>query len=389
MDNQTQIITKISEAKNILITVGSNPSVDVLTSALGLTLAIDKMKKHSSAIFSGEIPPIMKFLHPEKTFENSTESFQDFIILLDKEKADKLRYKVEGNLVKIFITPYHTTISPTDLRFEQGDLNVDLIIALGVQEQGDIDKAATAHGKILHSATTITINNGLKSDFGAINSAIPDISSYSEAISKLILNMDEKLLSKQISTALLTGIVIETEQFSNARTTPDTMTIASKLLGSGADQQLIVREIKGMSTPIEQSEKIVEKPIEVPKIEPKPVPEPTPEPVIEEEPIETLDDYLPPPLSNVNDDLPPPPDITAEEFTEVIPPSESEQEADIEITEPPKTPSEDTVNESLPPPPDTIYDSTPTTPQTPDQPKVVEITDTSKPDPTQFHIPIK
>lgn len=382
MDNQTQIITKISEARNILITVGANPSVDVLTAALGLTLAIDKMKKHSSAIFSGEIPPIMKFLHPEKTFEDSTESFQDFIILLDKEKADKLRYKVEGNLVKIFITPYHTTISPTDLKFEQGDLNVDLIIALGVQEQGDIDKAATAHGKILHSATIITINNGLKSNFGTINSVIPDISSYSEAVSKLIINIDDKLLSKQTSTALLTGIVIETEQFSNARTTPDTMTIASKLLGSGADQQLIVREIKGMSTPVE---KPISEPIEVPKAKPEPKPEP--EPIIEE-PIETLDDYLPPPLTDINDDLPPPPDITAEEFTEVISPSEPEP--DIVATESPtKTPVENTSDESLPPPPDTVYNSTPTTPQTSEQPKTVEITDTSKPDPTQFHIPIQ
>jgi hypothetical protein len=382
MDNQTQIIAKISDAKNILITVGHSPSVDVLTAALALTLAIDKMKKHSSAIFSGELPPIMKFLHPERTFEDSTESFRDFIISLDKDKADKLRYKVEGDLVKIFITPYHTTISPSDLKFEQGDLNVDLIIALGVKAQTDIDKAAMAHGKILHSAVVITVNAGSASDFGMINSVIPKTSGYSEAISKLIIGLDENLLSKQISTALLTGIVIESDQFSNARTTPDTMTVASKLLSNGADQQLIVKEIRGSGQPREE---LTEQVQEIPELENEPAEPPAPEPV---EPIETLDDYLPPPLPDFTDKLPPPPDITAEEFSETLPPIQTK--ADEPQAPRAAAPNDD---DSLPPPPDTTYTPTPTPPEppsipTPEPPKTVEIVDATKSDPTQFHIPV-
>ena len=41
----------------------------------------------------------------EKTIEKNTDSLRDFIIALDKSKADKLRYKVEDKFVKIFITP--------------------------------------------------------------------------------------------------------------------------------------------------------------------------------------------------------------------------------------------------------------------------------------------
>jgi Exopolyphosphatase-related proteins len=397
MDNQTQIISKIKESKNILITVGRNPSIDALTASLGLTLAIDKMKKHSSAIFSGEIPPIMNFLNPEKTFENSTESFQDFIILLDKSKADKLRYKVEGDLVKIFITPYHTTISPTDLKFEQGDLNVDLIIALGVKEQNDIDQAAMAHGKILHSATIITINTKLESSFGAINSKVANMSGYCEAISKLIVELDENLLSKQISTALLTGIVIDTSQFSNERTTPNTMTVASKLLSNGADQQLIVKEIHGVNM---ENKKSAQKLAEIPKLEeattqiigqetlPKPEFEDDRRPIIEE-PSETWDDFLPPEAIN-NEELPPPPDITAQNFSEKI----TSPQPNYDEPELPRSMETSSVN-------DIQNDSSPlNNPMTkepsteisavkePDQIKTAKITDTSKPDPTQFHIPV-
>lgn len=110
-----QIVDKIKNSTNILVTVSNNPSVDELSAALGLTLLLNKMNKHATAVFSGAIPPAITFLDAEKTFENTVNSLRDFIIALDKEKADHLRYKVEGEVVKIFITPYRTTITNEDL----------------------------------------------------------------------------------------------------------------------------------------------------------------------------------------------------------------------------------------------------------------------------------
>src|SRR5690606_2796201 len=123
-------------------------------------LLLNKMKKHATAVFSGHIPPAITFLDPEKTFENTVDSLRDFIIALDKEKADHLRYKVEGDVVKIFITPYRTTITDEDLDFSQGDYNVELVLALGVQNKDNLDKALEAHGRILHDATVVTIMAG-------------------------------------------------------------------------------------------------------------------------------------------------------------------------------------------------------------------------------------
>src|SRR5260221_12646663 len=110
------------------------------------------MPTHSTAVFSGQVPSTIEFLQPEKTLEKSTDSLRDFIIALDKSKADKLRYKVEDQTVKIFITPYRTSLSDKDLEFSQGDFNVDVVMALGVKEQADLDKAIIAHGGILHDA---------------------------------------------------------------------------------------------------------------------------------------------------------------------------------------------------------------------------------------------
>src|SRR5262245_18949286 len=139
MDQKQQIVDRLKQANNILVTVSTNPSVDQLASCIGLTLALNKMGKHATAVFSGEVPSTIEFLQPEKTLEANTDSLRDFIISLDKTKDDKLRYKVEDKVVKIFITPYKTSITDRDLEFSQGDFNVDVVVALGVHNQVDLD----------------------------------------------------------------------------------------------------------------------------------------------------------------------------------------------------------------------------------------------------------
>src|SRR5690606_9359316 len=198
----------------ILVTVRNNPSVDELSAALGLSLLLKKMKKHATAVFSGKIPPAINFLDPEKTFENTVDSLRDFIIALDKEKADKLRYKVEDDVVKIFITPYRTVLSEKDLEFSQGDFNIDVVVALGVTNREELDKAITSHGRILHDANVITINAGAKkSSLGSIDWNDPDASSTAEMLVGLSDTIGGNLLDSQVSTALLTGIVAETNRF--------------------------------------------------------------------------------------------------------------------------------------------------------------------------------
>jgi len=242
-----QIVEKIKSNSNILVTVSANPSVDELSAALGLTLMLNKIKKHATAVFSGAIPPAITFLDPEKTFENTVDSLRDFIIALDKEKADHLRYKVDGDVVKIFITPYRTTISGDDLDFSQGDYNVELVLALGVKNQDSLDSALAAHGRILHDATvaTITVGNS-KSELGSIDWREETASSLSEVLVGLsdALKGEKALLDEQIATAFLTGIVAATDRFSNNRTSSRVMTVAAQLMGAGANQQLIASKLE-------------------------------------------------------------------------------------------------------------------------------------------------
>ncbi len=249
-----QIVDNIQNVDSILVTVGSNPSVDELSAALGLTMYLNDIGKHTTAVVSGDVPPAINFLEPEKTFETSVDSLRDFVIALDKEKADHLRYKVEGDLVKIFITPYKTIITDKDLQYTQGDYNVEMVIALGVTDQDHLDKALTAHGKIFHDAMVATI--GLTpSVLGAIDWVDESAGSLSEIVSGLAESLQdpEKPITPQVASALLTGIVAATERFSNDHTTSQTMSVAAMLMAAGANQQLIASKLReGAKLPLHQ-----------------------------------------------------------------------------------------------------------------------------------------
>ena len=241
---RSEVIGKINNAHNVLIALSSDPSVDEMAAAIGLSLYLDKLGKRATAIYSGATPNALEFLKPEDAFEPSADSLQDFVIALNKDKADHLRYRLDGDYVKIYITPYRTRIDQDDLDFSYGDYNVDLVLALDIANGIDLDSALREHGRIMHDAVIINITTGNPGKFGEIEWSDKKASSISEMIAKLLYNSsNETKLGKEEATAFLTGIVAATNRFSNAKTTPDTMKVSSSLMESGANQQLISKNI--------------------------------------------------------------------------------------------------------------------------------------------------
>ena len=264
MDNtaKSQLVEKLQSATNILVTVSSNPSVDQLAACVGLTLLLNKFGKHATAVYSGETPSTLEFLQPEQTLEKNTDSLRDFIIALDKSKADKLRYKVEDDMVRIFITPFRVSLTAADLEFSQGDFNVDLVLALGVSRQEDFDAAIIAHGRILHDAVVSSISTASDANLGSINWSEPTASSLSEIVVALAHALGDDLLDSQVATALLTGIVSETARFSNEKTTPQTMSISAELMAAGANQQLVATKLAESDQPAAQLQSQTKTPVD-------------------------------------------------------------------------------------------------------------------------------
>ena len=238
-----RVVEKIKASENILIALSKNPNIDEISAALGLAIILDTMRKHVTAIFSGQVPNVLQFLKPEETFEKTTNSLQDFIIALSKDKVDHISYKIEGDFVKVYVTPYKATIGQSDLSMSHGDYNVDLVICFNVISGDEIDPALSEYGRIMHDATAINLTVDTPGRFAELEWQDSNVSSISEMIVSLADRLGLASFSEQVATALLTGIVASTDHFSNPRTSSNTMSIASKLMSFGANQQLISSQI--------------------------------------------------------------------------------------------------------------------------------------------------
>jgi len=247
-DVALQIAEKIGESESILIAVRKDPTIDELAAAIGFCHILDKMGKHGTAIFSGRVPSALEFLNPGGALDKDTSGLQDFIIALSKDKADHLRYKVDGDYVKIFITPYKTSLSEKDLEYSHGDYNVDLVIALDVPEAEQLDAALAEHGKILHNATTVNITNGVPGKFGEIEWSSPGASSVAEMLVELVSKIDGAKIDQEDATALLAGIIAATDGFKSKKATADTFMRASEMINAGADQTVIAENISKPDT---------------------------------------------------------------------------------------------------------------------------------------------
>lgn len=245
-----KVAEKIQRGANILIALSKDPNLDEMSAAIALAIVLDQRKKHVTAIYSGKTPNALEFLKPEETFEKDTSSLQDFIIALNKSKADHLTYKLDGDYVKIYITPYKGQVKKEDLEYSYGDYNVDLVIVFNVNAGTEIDSALSEYGRIMHDASAINITSGLPGRFADLEWSDPEKSSVCEMVYDLLKELEITELSQEVATALLTGILSATERFSNNRTKPTTMAVASKLMEAGADQQLISANILKPETPV-------------------------------------------------------------------------------------------------------------------------------------------
>lgn len=244
IDAVAEIIQKINDSKYILIALSGGPSIDELAAAIGLTSYLNRLGKRATAIYSGGIPDALGFLEANNSFDDSADVLQDFVISLDKNKADHLRYNPEGEEVKIFITPYKDKVSSDDLNFSYGDYNVDLVIALNVVSGIDLDEALREYGRIMQDATIVNITASKPGKLGDIEWSNPNASSVSEMTAHLVHEMNSDVVVEgNEATAFFAGIVSATNRFSNASTTPFTLTVSSWLMECGANQQLVAENI--------------------------------------------------------------------------------------------------------------------------------------------------
>lgn len=204
MKNNKEAYNLINQAKNILVTTHQAPDGDAIGSICAITLLLKNLKKNFTAIIDS-LPDTYEFIpgtHHLSLLEESTIILKniDLIITLDFNEISR--------------SPLH------EILIEAQNNNIPFI---------NIDH---------HQAN---------SNFGTVNLVNKNESSTTCLLHKFFCD-NNLSITPDIATALLTGILTDTDHLSNSSTTPYTVSAASHLLIHGAHLYRITQNTRGNKT---------------------------------------------------------------------------------------------------------------------------------------------
>lgn len=189
-----QIYTKITQARHVMLVPHKNPDGDALGSVTVLIHWLRKLNIEHTAYCATDISGKHSYLpHLDKLSQNESvwnEPKFDVMIVLDS--GDLKHAGVDAQIKKLSIRPFI--------------INID------------------------HHATN--------EHYGDLNLVITEASSTTEIIYKLFKH-NNVLIDNHMATCLLTGILTDTDNFTNSATTMHSLQIASELIGKGGNINLI------------------------------------------------------------------------------------------------------------------------------------------------------
>lgn len=193
-----QIYNLILKADKILLVPHQNPDGDALGAVSACMQCLDKIGKAHTAFCPTDISPKLHYLpHLEKVTNDAAiwdKADHDIIVVLDSG----------------------------DLRYA----GIDKYIA-----------------KLTHDPIIINIDHHVTNEnFGHHNLIMPGASSTTEVLFNFF-KYNQIEIDKNIATALLTGIITDTDNFSNAGTTITSLSAASELVKKGGDLNSIKNHI--------------------------------------------------------------------------------------------------------------------------------------------------
>jgi hypothetical protein len=235
----------IRQAETILIITGQHPSVDQVCAVLGLTAILRKFGKKVSALISDGLPQAVQMLDTS-ALDKSASGMRDFILKLDVTKAEveKLRTEMQDGKLNIYITPFKGSFAPSDVTFDYGTGQYDLVIALGVPTRARLDRVYEKNPATFENTPIVNIDfHRSNENYAAVNLIEPTASSLCEMLVATSESLQGGLIDEPIATTLLMGIIGSTDRFTATHTTSKSLTVAAQMMAAGARQQAVVRAL--------------------------------------------------------------------------------------------------------------------------------------------------
>ncbi len=241
---ETKLFDAIKDSQRVLIALSSTPHGDTLGSSLAFAAFLRKLNKQVEVYCETKDFGSLSFLSGINRIKNEVVLPKSFVISVSTEntKLDEISYNAGVNKVNIYLKPKEGVFAPEDISFGKGSAGFDLIVTIDTPSLEHLGAVYSQNAEIFFDTPKVNIDNHINNEnYGNIN--IVDITSASSAeiVYELIKDYEVSLIDKEIATALLTGIIAETNSFQRPHTTPNSFMKASELISYGANQQEIIQ----------------------------------------------------------------------------------------------------------------------------------------------------
>lgn len=245
LDLEQQIFRQIEKAKSILVVFPSDWDGDAVASSLAVFLFLKKAGYQVEIASLRKEPgkEVFSFLPAAAEIQDNLNNLRRFIVSLDisQAKVNQIKYLVENNRLDFIISPSEGWFKPEDVSSRAGEFKYDLIIAVGTSDLESLGEIYDKNVEFFYKTTIINIDHRSgNEEFGQINFVDLNSAAIGEIVFYLLKNYRPDLISEDIATCLLAGIISKTRNFKTANLTPRTLLTTSQLISLGARREEIV-----------------------------------------------------------------------------------------------------------------------------------------------------
>ena len=242
-----QTLEALKRSEHALVTFRRDWSVDAVASALALARVLERRGKRVDVVAEGFVPnKSVGFLPGVDRIKPGFVQLQKFIISLDisKTKIDELSYDLQGDKLKVFITPKDGQFDGRDVTTAASEFKYDLIVTVDTPDYPSLGGLFSANTDFFYHRPTINFDSEPGNEqFGNINMVDITATSTAEVLYELFKSSGEHFLDEDTATCLLAGMIAKTRSFKTPSVTPKTLDAASQLIAAGARRDEIVQNL--------------------------------------------------------------------------------------------------------------------------------------------------
>ena len=246
--NEVQQLKNLLESsKHILLVLNSTQNADSICGAVAWKKWLEKQHKQVDIIADNFVlPKNLKFIVGAEEIQPQISHLQKFILKVDvtNVKIDTLSYDIKDNWLSIYLTPKQGVLTKNELRTAQSGLKYDLVITVNAQDLESLGKVFLNNTDLFYKVPVINFDTHPGNEhFGQVNLVELTATSVSEIIYKTMTQLSAPHIDADIATALLAGMISQTQSFKTTNVTPNTLNTASQLMNLGADREKIVKHL--------------------------------------------------------------------------------------------------------------------------------------------------